>query len=102
MGRLPRLASNWGATTWSRRRTWTRPLPLQRGSPAPNTAASKCGPSGRLRLRCGRARALLACTQPVGHERRQSAMNVSVADRALEEVFRREAGRVLATLIRLL
>src|ERR1700722_20272306 len=29
-------------------------------------------------------------------------MNVSVADRALEEVFRREAGRVLATLIRLL
>ena len=29
-------------------------------------------------------------------------MNMSVADRALEEVFRREAGRVLATLIRLL
>jgi len=29
-------------------------------------------------------------------------MNVSLADRAVEEVFRREAGRVLATLIRLL
>src|SRR6266849_2771278 len=89
MDHLPRPASNWAATTSSRRRTSTKRPPSRRASPAPNMAASRYGRSGRSRRR----------HSVTAH---RSGMNVSVIDRIVEEVFRREAGRVLATLIRLL
>jgi len=87
MDHLPRPASNWAGTTRSRRRTSTKPPPSRRASPAPNMAASRYGRSGRSRRR----RSVAA-----------QSMSVGPIDRVVDEVFRREAGRVLATLIRLL
>src|SRR5712672_2987991 len=87
MDHLPRPASNWAATTRSRRRTSTKPPPSRRASPAPNMAPSRYGRSGRSRRR----RSVAA-----------QSMSVGAIDRVVDEVFRREAGRVLATLIRLL
>src|ERR1700688_4633662 len=87
MGRLPRPASNWEVITWSRPRASTKRPPSRRASRARNTAASKCGRSGRPWLEVGE---------------RAKGMTGRVVKHVVEEVFRREAGRVLATLIRLL
>src|SRR4029077_15370911 len=89
MDPLPRPASNWAGTTSSRRRTSTKPPPSRRASPAPKLAASRYGLSGRSRRRRRDYRA-------------SAGTNVGAIDRVVEEVFRREAGGVLATLIRLL
>src|SRR5580658_9635358 len=89
MDRLRRLASNWAGTISSRQRTSMRPPPLRREFPAPESAASKCGRSGHRWLEPRRLRPVLN-------------MTARVAERIVEEVFRRESGRVLATLIRLL
>src|SRR5271169_4794358 len=63
---------------------------LRRGSPAPKSAVSKSGRSGRRPLKAG------------DHVRSVPIVTARVAQPIVEEVFRREAGRVLATLIRLL
>src|SRR4029077_9645935 len=72
---------------WSRQKILTKPRRSRRAYPAPARAVSKCGPSGPVRCRVGRT----AC-----------GVTTRVVEQPVEEIFRRESGRVLATLIRLL
>src|SRR5471030_1439067 len=85
--RLQRRASSWAATTSLTPRIWTRRPPLRRASRVRATVAWRFG---RYTHRWAELKCIV------------NGMRATAVDITVDEIFRREAGRVLATLIRLL
>src|ERR1700686_989176 len=99
MVRSPRPASSLAATIWSMPRILTPPLPSPRGFPAPRMGRSRSGRSWFMIDGCSKSHSGFANSRVPEWPHCQHGFPMNSGE--IEKIFRDEAGRALATLIRL-